>query len=794
MKICVYDLSSSYEIRVIDSDTKSNLQTYRMPPALITDDSFHNNSKCSLFNPDTPDFSAFIKMNEGDKLGYSYDNSKLLILTEIIYSLCWEPSNKKVISLAEKYFKAVRSLVNGVLKKESITVGITILLVPDALPLESQQRLLACFGRNKTRLLWHSIAVSLGNEEYLGKCDDEAKVAIVDEFSNIGLFTSKIGIKFEDGRAIPCHKIYKRADGKISSWFLARQEEEIHRALISNVKYDRLKAAYRLHKESDYVDIDKLSGLPVKRKVWTSSHLYPVKIQNAALVISSVRANVFGLLRKDIEFKCDIGESGFAGALKFFEYVRDGQVPYYDECESFSVICQNEKEEIEYFELIKANPYLPGGIVTKGEEIDNLCILKGSKNAQFNFHLGNINNNDAQLRHYIQEFPIEEPLEENRALLLSASVIPGQGYAEVLIEDNNTEKLFPPIELDWKHMELAFKDGEKVTKTYLEKHLERSFPPDVPPVISKYAVESTSASLATELYALASLDLRYGMFYNQSTWPYINDKNKGIERFVRQNVFGSYSKKKGHEYSFPKVSRISNQDYINTFNEIAKIYNGDKPNKQIGLYFMGNNAQIVRFLAWSYLRYDLDGTLLPQLTKATNKVIKHLEQKDGYACPASYASYLANMIVIQEEFERVFQVFYRALKYKNGGVSNWCRAMYQILMYTPFIYSESDIIAKYVVPCMRELVKRLADEIDNRKWKAVDNILRAMLYLLRRRVIDKSFCKRGSSDGLYDIAMGALINARKGIRNDRFLHDTIETIIKYMDGAGTLDGIPAPII
>ncbi len=84
MKICVYDLSSSYEVRVIDSDTKSVLLTYRLPPALITEDSLHNNSKCSLFNPDTPDFSAFIKMNEGDQLRYSYDNNKLLILTEII--------------------------------------------------------------------------------------------------------------------------------------------------------------------------------------------------------------------------------------------------------------------------------------------------------------------------------------------------------------------------------------------------------------------------------------------------------------------------------------------------------------------------------------------------------------------------------------------------------------------------------------------------------------------------------------------------------------------------------------
>lgn len=792
MKICVYDLSSSYEVRVIDSDTKSVLLTYRLPPALITEDSLHNNSKCSLFNPDTPDFSAFIKMNEGDQLRYSYDNSKLLILTEIIYSLCWEPNNKSVISMSEKYFNAVRNLVNGVLQRNSIAVGITILLVPDALPVESQQRLLTCFGRNKTRLLWHSIAVSLGNEESLGKCDEKSKVAIVDEFSNIGLFTLKIEIKLENGRAVPCHKIYKRADGKTSSWYRQDQDKRIRKSLISNVKNDRLSAAYRLHKDTEYVHIDKLSGLPVKRNAGEPPRLDSVTIQNAALVISSERSYVNGA-GKEVVFQCDIGESGFTGALKFFEYVRDGQVPYYDECESFSVICQNKKEEIEYFELIKANPYLPGGIVTKGVEIDDLCILKGSKNAQFNFHLGDINNNNAQLRHYIQEFPIEEPLDENRSLLLSASVIPGQGYAEVLIEDNNTEKLFPPIELDWKHMNPAFENGEKVTKAYLEKHLERSFPPDVPPVISKYAVENISANPPMELYDLVNLDLRCGMFYNKSTWPYINDKNKGIERFVRQNVFGSYSKQKGHEYSFPKVLKITGQDYINAFNEIAKIYNGNNPNKRIGAYFMGDDDQIVRFLAWSYLRYDLDGKLLPQLTKATNKVIKHLEQKDGYACPASYASYLANMIVTQEEFEKVFLVFYRALKYKDGGVANWCRAMYQILMYTPFIYSESDTIAQYAVPCMRKLVKHLRNETHNGKWKAVDNILRAMLYLLKRRVIDKSFCKKDNPDGLYKEVMDALFEAKWKIGKDMFLQDTIETIIKYMDGAGTLDGIPAPI-
>lgn len=800
MNICVYDLATNYEVRVVDSYTKSTLLTYRMPPALIREDSSHKNSRCSLFRPDNPDFSAFIKMNEGDFLHYSYVNDNLLTLPEIMYSLCWETD--KYVELSEYYFTATKNLVVGFFKKEEINIDQTVLLVPDALPLESQQKLLSFFGRYKTQLLWHSIAVFLGKEDILVSCKDNSKGTIVDEFSTIGFFVSKIEIKIENGRAIPCHKIYKRADGSKSNWCITDSKNEMHNVLETKIKSDRLTASYWLNRYKEGVTIDKASNLPVRKGVLPYFRYAKLTIHNSDFVISSSKTTVKGDLPEGLNIQCDIGEAGFAGAIKFFEYLSNGQIPYYDECESFSVICQNKKEEFEYFELIKANPYLPGGRKTEGIRIENLCIPKGNKKAEFNFHLGDINNNDAQLRHYSQEFPIEKPLEEARSLLLSPSVIPGQGYAEILIEDNNPDKLFPPIELDWDHMDLALEKGKngenvKVTKAYLEKNFERSFPPDVPPVISKFATSGIEGNiLSQELHALVNLDLRYGMFYNQSSWPYINDNNRGVERFIRQNVFGAYSEAKGHRYSFPKISGVSQQDYIVAFNRIAKIYNADtvSPTKKIGENFIGTDDQIVSFLAWSYLRFDLDGKLLPQLTRATNKVIRYLENRDDYACPAAYASYLANMIVLPEEFERVFKLFHDALKYKNGGVSNWCRAMYQIVMYTSFIYYESDLISRYIVLCMRELSKRLINEIDNRRWKAVDNILRVILYLLKRRVADKSFCKKDNPDALYIAVMDALNYAKTEIRGNRFLRNTIDAIIKYMDGAGTLAGIPNPII
>ena len=794
MKILIYDLSSSYEVRVIESENNSKILAYKMPPALIKDDSLHNNSKCSLFDPDNPDFSAFIKMRDGEALRFEYDNAKLLTLTEIMYSLCWN----KIQSFTpmENYFKAVGNLVNAILKKKALTVGLTILLVPDALPLESQQRLLSYFGRNKTRLLWHSVAISLGNEELLKKCEDKARVAIVDEFSNVGFFTSQIEIKKEKDRAIPCHKIYQKADGKISEWYDITQKGEIDNAIREKVRFNRLTAAYRLHNDNEFVTIDRYSSLPVRGKEVVTFRVRTVRVQRVtSLVISSEHSDVYGPFESDIDTKCNIRESGFAGAVRFYEYVRDNQIPYYDECESFSVICQNKKEEIEYFELVKANPYLPAGRKTEGIKISNLYILKNNTEAKFKFHLGDINNNNVQLRQYTQKFPIEKALEEDRALLFSPSVIPGQGYAEVLIEDNNPDKLFPPIELDWKHMELAFENGEKVTKAYLEKHLERSFPPDVPPVRTRYLKDFVPWGLNYDLSRLIERrTLFFEVPYNRSRWPYIADKDAGVEKFTRENVFGHYTPKDKHEYAFPvRGISITGAEFLDVFEELAKQF------VNIG----GTDPNYITWLAWCYQRYDLRGELLPWMKKATDLIIGSIDNFPKYPLRPQTATFIANMIATEKEFERVFCVFDRMLSFKKVGINNWCRAVYQMLMYTPYIYSDNKKIGDAAVSIMDNLTTALRYAAESFSVQRVYMTLRVILYMLRRRICEKTFCKKESSDGLYVKVVDSLgcvedkLNGEDNLKfcpysKQDYIRELVNSIRKFLDGKGVLDGIPVP--
>lgn len=774
MKICIYDLSARYEVQVRDSKTSELLISFKLPPALIRKNEKHSNEKYSFFDPDNPDFSSLIDIKTENGLGFQYDNERLMTLTEIMYNLCFSDVYSKE---AEEYFNGIRRLLSARFQERGISIDKTVILVPDALPLSNQERLLSYFGRYKTRLLWHSMAIALGMEKVLYEKGKEGeKIALVDEFADIGTFCTKIEIKKENGRAVPCHKIYKKAKGLNSAWYKKGQEYVLSNALTWNVKGDRLSAAYRQSGSTKTIKFNPFHNIKVEE---IRRHELPMPdIVSAALIISSSRVENKPDKTGIAKLTADVAEQAFLGAVRFVDYVERGLVPYYDECESFSVVCQNNKEELYYFELVKGSRYLPGGRKIDGNVIDTLFIPKGSKEAKFYFYLGDTKDKDAHLKCYHQEFPIEEPLEENRRLRLSPLVIPGQGYAQIVIEDYERDKLFSPIELDWENMKPAFnKKGQPTTIRMLEQELERSFPPDVPSVKSR---DDIASKYALDMMALISKNFSFFNYdINHSIWPNINDYSKGVERFVRKNTFGSYAKKEENDKRFPKVNGIKNEEYVEALRWGARQY-------------LNGNEDYLKTLAWSYLRYDLDGKMIPEMTNVTNRVIKELKERTDFKCPAVHASYVANMLVTEREFETIFLRFQDVLMLKGDGIGNWCRAMYQVLMYTPFIYADNKKISECAKYCMNRLVWYLNQEVLVGAWKSVDNILRVMLYLLKRRVIDKSYYKKESYPKGYEYVVNSLRYAEKKC-NDPFVVETIESIIKYMDGKGTLDGIPAPL-
>ena len=799
-RVCVYDLSRTGEFRLYEIGEKESVLLFKayFPPAIVLKDNSHINSKCALFNPDAPDYSSIYEYKDGMNPSFIYHNDYLLTLPEIMYSFCYDAEENKPYDQAKGYFEALKKWVSSKLKEEQLIYEQTILLVPDSLPIESQEKLLSFFGKRKTLLLWRSIAIILGSEEKISFVQNSDCIAVLDRLG-IGMLYSRIETKRENGRVIPCHKIFRKANGQLNRDWYSNSFVENERTELENIRRNRIEECFRLQDKTQYPYFNVSRGHA--GFICVSENKCRVNFQK--LPNRRVSAILFSHKNdRDSSFYININlnSSAFDGACKYIQYVNAGEVPYYDECESFSVVYQTKKEEIRYFELISADSYLPAGKETEGNQIEELAISKGNKNAVFYFHLGNILDSLAQLRVFTQEFPIERPLVENRPLLMKPSIMPGQGYASVKIEDGSDEKLFPPIELDWKTMELAFYSTDErtsrkipITKEFLEIRMERSFPPDVPPVRCRYKNGDIPSGLRLEIESFVKHGQLYErMFYNNSIWPYIADSSKGVERFVRENVFGSYSDKYQHQNSFPDIYGIKEEEYLARFEALSRRF----VNSCNGV---GPDMSLIPWMAWSYQRFDLNGNLLPYAKSAMNCILDNLASKKGLKLDAATASFFANMTATQSEFERILSLFKNRLRISNDGISNWCRAIYQVLMYTPFIYSNSSQIGNDSRYCMSRLCECLLDYDNMVSETITDNILRVMLYFLRRRVIDKSFCRKGGCDNLYDKVLYSLnvieLKSNKRLyllQKGQSIKASISTIKMYLDGHGTLDGIPSP--
>lgn len=792
--ICIYDLAATGKCAVYSFKEEREILSFYIPPALIKKNTQSDgkisqpaNFKSSLFDPSSPDYSLFYSYNVNSST-FSYNNDLLLTMSEIIYSLCNDEEVKKPYRDAKIYFESIKKYVNGKIK---VKVDRNILLVPDSLPIESQEKLLSYFGKYDTQLLWRSVAIFLGNEYLMESTFNADSIGILDKFS-IGMLYSRLGIKRQNSRFIPCHKLYKKADGNLNNNWYCKDFVVNNSQQLETVRRNRVRECYRLQGKEYYPDLTK-GGIPQLADDSSSlqSRVNLNKLPSRDQVVL-VPKRTSASLRTSF-FPVDLNRSAFDGACRYIEYINKGEVPYYDECESFSIVYQTEKEEVKYLELIAVNAELPAGRISQGNKTDKLGIGKGNTELNIYLHLGDKSRSDIQLKRYTQRFPLEHPLDEYRPLLLYPSIMPGQGYAYVRVEDASSDKLFPAIELDFKDMELAFDEKKnpprRITKQYLETTMERSFPPDVPPVRCRYSCEEVPYDIRRQLERLVKdRDTIYmDMFLNASRWPYINDKDRGVERFVRENVFGTYFHGCKLKDRFPHIG-IDEKEYIDCFESIARDY-------VLSCKRGEPKTELVRWLAWSYQRYDLDGKYLRYAKEATDCLLQYIRDKKQPTLKPEEASYIANMIVTRKEFETVLELFVRRLRQTTVGLSYWCRAIYQLLMYTDFIYSDSDTIGENVHEIMVRLSDSFANEEANYKSENItDLFLRCILYLLRRRVREYSFCRKDTDYILYNKVLGALskIDGRSYLNKKTIIKDTVKSVRDYLEGKGTLDGIPVP--
>ena len=755
MKYNLFDLTGREQYCCAQESSEKDIAVpdpQPLRPLLIIPKETSNKSPY-LQNPENPHIEDFITP-EGD---FNYDNS--VFLSDILA----DKLDKKKSVFLEDYFRAQLNCLNGFDKTNE-----SIILVPDHYDAEKQERILrACqMSRNKTFLLWRSIAICLGAEDYFqtGLLHDGDKIAVIDGQSSGLVICSILTMKeiVRDGSTwlIPARHAYRKNEYYSLEHGPYTNDSDMS---TSSSAFDFWCHTWQNDGEYLVPDNGEWYMESFQNPTYECSLSYSRLLREVDLIVVSGKVRIKGY-PSYIPLVKEKESENFAilGAGRFAVRKNNGLPTYFDECESLFFIAQapnRETNRVFAQELIENNEFCEGGSRIEGKIDKSFTLPKGTDSIRFLLHVGDITPR-TQLKVLEQKFPKTTTVDQ--PLTLHPSMIPGQGIAKVRVEARPL--LFSDIELDFLRMEDAtYKDiiwGEQPeTMQHLEESMPLSFPIDLPGVRASRALWPNNS---VDLYINCDYLSNNGLFA-KSRFPNINSHD--TTRFERVNVFGNIE-----GYQFP----IQDMDKIHRlFVKIQEDYENG---------YIDNS---VRLAAWTY-RCGID-VFQPMVDRTLEKVQR---KANGERVSVSKQEFTlcANMLSNDENtvFFNSFNRYANRYAYHVGRSLlldtriqpyNWLRALQGILMYSNDFLR--DIDNETCLECMSYLFLIFC------KMSSSPSIskkaLYCMLFLLRRRKYDQNFLREG--DPLYE-----------EITNGLNQFDSFELIVlKFIEAKGTLDDLASLI-
>jgi hypothetical protein len=667
------------------------------------------------------------------------------------YFLCEilrDPSHPFDVGILRDYFEQLHAIVGG--KR-------WVVLVPDRWPPERQEEILRAtpFSRRDVMLLWRSVAAVLGAREQLRQTDENWDVEIFDLQQNGRLDFSRLTLleRGEDGFRIPQRKSYQRNLRRTQGgWRYATEQ---------------LRFPSKEFTEEERFLYGRHNGEP---SGWTGFRYilereYPRKSGENCPVIflgrpDEEQRNWLSAWARTQFCVFEGAESLVECGARFFdEKCRKGEIPYYDELEALSLIIQTQDERIVPKELVKGNEKFPGGKCTDVITNDDVNVRRGEKEILFLLCMGEATPN-AQLREL--ETTLPSIPEQNERLHIEAVMTPGQGMANVTV---TAPFLKHPVELDF----LAMKETER-TIASIEKEMERTFPPDCPDVISDGDLWwEVSSEVEDYMHGKVEPD---GSWFAKAENIYggLNALPHGaspLEILRRKNVFGSDKKRRfpcsPDEFPFTTLFAKLADDYVWDFGE--------------------RREAIIRLVAWTY---QGDNPLFFEMKNDALRKIRVFSRGGSQSGPRPQTYTLcANLCSTPEDWKICLSSILNRLENDVLHASEFLRLLYNLLQFHPTLildtgWHENDRcwdVMKFLPICY----ERHKDSSQH-----IGYVLKSMLYLLRCRRFDgKRFLMKTRDAEHYQIIADCLSHrvhpAKEELR---------ELVLKYLDGKGTIEGLP----
>jgi hypothetical protein len=648
------------------------------------------------------------------------------------------------------YFEQLHSLVGG---------DRWYILVPDEWEPLWQEAVIKStpLPRNRVFLLWRSVAAVISCIDKLKAASEGEMITVIDiqQSGLVGMSKLTLACEENGGKLIPQRKSYVR-----------------HKRCYSQVL---LESSGRVSKRNAFLtgEVPKYTLYStdlIKLKDFSRDSKHVVFVDNVNLLPDNIPSG----------WVVSSGALLEHGTRRFISLRNKGKIAYYDELEALSLIVQTRDEQIEGRTLVEANEKSPGGLELPPQSLPQAATLKKhSDYVDLVLCMGDLTP-DAPIK--IKRHVFSKSLEEDHVIDLVSRVTPGQGMALVTVM---SDFLREPILLDFlEGMTDKGKGGRALTIATLEDEMERSFPPDSPDVVADYGLW---ANIREDVERYMNDEIPPNKtWFARASWLYPNNSElpKGstpLERLRRKNVFGNDP---GH--------RLPEMDQESTLWEIqnSSFYFDDLFSKLATDYESGayNQDEIARLIAWTY---QTDYPAFKRIRKnIVKKVLDYAKGKSEDAPLLQEMTLCANLCTSSSEWSDCLNAIMCRLKNYDNNVSRDFYLLYNLLQFHPSILrdAQSKITDLRLDESCWLLVQHFPYWYEQYRYRrtTIPYILKSLLYFLRcRRFDDKVFLTRENDPDHYRIISAMLKNQVYESHED-----LRRLVIEYLNGKGTIDGLP----
>ena len=504
------------------------------------------------------------------------------------------------------------------------------------------------------------------------------------------------------------------------------------------------------------------------------------------------------------------------GAKECLRRISSGAVPYFDELDALAIVVTNRAEEVYFKPLVGHEECWPGGRKYKGKSLSPGHLAAGSCNLRLYLAEGNTSPS-GRLGEKVVEF--NAAAEKDEDVFCQAEITPGQGLAIIHVSAKSLEH---PILLDLQTMKPS-----DMTLVGIERGLMRHFPPTMPYV---EACPELWAQIKEHVNSFMLHDVTppYGLFAQaQAYWGIVDphaNPNTGIRRYgtprrfddatmspidrlKRENVFGN-----NPNNSLPDKGK--NELFTKLFKKIA--------------IAAERNHRFLRLAAWTYQDKNRDYENL------RNELLS--KYKAGCVLDAIETSFCSNNF--QNDDPRIGEMLNVALRHIADGNNTLdeLRLAYNLMQFHP-----TAIMACESLLCENAFVS-LTNKYNNSdfysntqtlipewRWRGAAStqkagyLLKCLLFLLHRRRFDVMFlkspkdwkwgvyCKKDGNETEGWIPPGLLSEPLPVVEHESMVlggvvlqygnagegsailtHEATRlSLIEYVNGRGTLEGIPS---